>query len=68
MVLIDMAYNLGVVGLMRWTETLDLIDQGYYSEAGDRITQSLYARQVKDRALSNIQLLEKVNDRVRNNR
>lgn len=49
-VLINMAYNLGVAGLLQFRHTLQLIRFGKYSEAADAMLASLWAKQVGDRA------------------
>jgi lysozyme len=49
-VLINLAFNLGIGGLKTFVNTLALIKAGKYSEAADHLMDSLYARQVGQRA------------------
>jgi lysozyme len=49
-VLINMAFNLGIAGLLKWKNTLECIKEGEYSGASSAIRQSKYARQVGNRA------------------
>lgn len=49
-VLIDMAFNMGVGGLMGWPNTLNDIRMGNYSAAADAMRTSLWAHQVGRRA------------------
>lgn len=48
--LTDMAFNLGVVGLLKFNIFLSLIKSGSYSEAADDLKGTLWASQVKSRA------------------
>lgn len=50
-VLLDMAVNLGVPGLLGFVRTLAAVKAGRYQEAALRMLQSLWARQVKGRAI-----------------
>jgi len=56
-VLINMAYNLGIEGLMGFKTTLRLISEGDYDEAANQMLKSKWARQVGQRA---IELSEKM--------
>ncbi|WP_240650319.1 glycoside hydrolase family protein [Pseudoalteromonas rubra] len=49
-VLVNMAYNLGVTGLMGFAKTLTHIRSGDYNTASDEMLDSLWARQVPTRA------------------
>jgi len=49
-VLINMAYNLGVDGLYKFRTTLRLMGEGKYEEASKQMLNSLWARQVPNRA------------------
>lgn len=49
-VLIDMAFNMGIDGLMKWPNTLELVHNGDYAGAADAMRHSLWANQVKTRA------------------
>lgn len=48
--LANMAYQLGVAGLLKFTTTLRLIEQKRYNEAADQALRSLWARQTPNRA------------------
>lgn len=49
-VLLNMAFNLGVQGLLGFRNTLKLIETGKYEEASKEMLKSKWARQVGDRA------------------
>lgn len=49
-VLLDMSFNLGIAGLLKFKNTLATIQRGDYSKAADMMLDSLWARQVKGRA------------------
>jgi lysozyme len=49
-VLIDMAFNLGVDGLLKFNKTLSLINSGKYKEASKEMLNSKWAKQVGNRA------------------
>lgn len=49
-ILISMAYQMGISGLLTFKNTLNLIDQGKYIEAGNNMLQSKWARQTPLRA------------------
>jgi lysozyme len=49
-VLLNMAFNLGVAGLLGFKHTLELIRTGKYEEAGDEMLNSHWAEQVGSRA------------------
>jgi lysozyme len=51
-VLIDMCFNLGITKLKKFITTLGHIERGEYKEAADSMLQSLWADQVKTRALT----------------
>jgi lysozyme len=57
-VLINMAYNLGVVGLLKFKMTLNHIGKGEYTQAADCMIKSLWAKQVKSRAVRLARLME----------
>ena len=46
----NMAYQLGVSGLLKFTTTLRLIEQKRYNEAADQALRSLWAKQTPNRA------------------
>jgi lysozyme len=50
-VLINMAYNMGIVGLLKFTKTLALIKSGDYPKAADAMLKSRWAAQVGRRAV-----------------
>lgn len=56
-VLVNMAFNLGVPGLLKFANTLELVHTGHYAAAADAMLQSLWARQVKSRALRLAQMM-----------
>lgn len=50
-VLLNMAFNLGIQGLLGFKHTLDLIQTGHYSDAAEAMLQSKWAKQVGQRAV-----------------
>lgn len=50
-VLINMGFNLGVPGLMKFKNTLAAVKEGRYTDAADGMLDSLWARQTKGRAI-----------------
>jgi lysozyme len=58
-VIANMAFNLGIGGLLGFKNTLKMIERGRYADAADNMLLSLWARQVGDRAkrLSNLMRL-----------
>lgn len=49
-VLIDMTFNLGILGLLRFKKTLTAIQAGNYEQAAEQMLASKWAEQVKGRA------------------
>jgi len=49
-VLCNMAYNLGVTGLLKFKRMIAALELGMYSEAADEMLDSKWARQVPNRA------------------
>lgn len=49
-VLLNMAFNLGVEGLLKFKKTMSLIEQGDYKSASIEMLNSTWAKQVGDRA------------------
>lgn len=49
-VLYNMTFNLGIHGLLSFVNTLKDIEHGYYTNAADKMLDSLWARQVGPRA------------------
>lgn len=56
-ILINMSFNMGVKGLLGFRNTLQFISQKNYEQAARNMTQSLWYRQVKGRA---IELVERM--------
>lgn len=57
-VLCDMSFNLGVQGLLKWKNTLRDVQEGRYASAAIRMRASLWARQVKSRAVRLSKMME----------
>ena len=51
-VLINMAFNIGVNGLMKFKKTLSYVRLGMYSDAGIEMMNSKWAKQVPNRAIT----------------
>jgi lysozyme len=49
-VLVNMAFNMGIFGLLGFTNTLNFMEMGMYEAAADGMLKSLWARQVGPRA------------------
>lgn len=49
-VLLDMSFNLGIAGLLKFKNTLATIQRGEYVKASEMMLDSLWARQVGQRA------------------
>ena len=49
-VLMNMSFQMGVQGLLKFSKTLELIKAGQYSEAADNMLKSLWAKQTPNRA------------------
>ena len=54
MVLLDMAYNLGVNGLLKFSRTLRAIERGQWVEAGEEMKDSKWFEQVGSRAAEHV--------------
>ncbi len=52
-VLVDMAFNMGIEGLLGFKKMLAAMKRGDFREAGKELLRSKYAEQVKTRALQN---------------
>ena len=50
-VLVNMAYNLGIERLSKFTTTLDLLNRGQYAEAGVNLRKSAWYKQVGNSAV-----------------
>lgn len=57
-VLLDMAYNLGVSRLLGFRKMLAALEEGDYQLAALEMLDSRYAKQVKGRALRNARMME----------
>ena len=57
--LVNMAYNLGIDGLMEFKKTLTLIEEGKYSEAAVQMLKSKWATQVGKRAEELADMMDK---------
>ena len=53
MVLVDMAFNMGIEGLLSFKKMLGAMKRKDFMEAGKELMRSKYAEQVKTRALQN---------------
>jgi lysozyme len=60
LVLLDMAFNLGLNGLLTFHQTLEHIKQGDYKEASKSMLQSKWAKQVGGRAIELSNLLNSI--------
>lgn len=49
-VLMNMAFQMGITGLMKFKRTLSLIEMGDYDGAADNMLKSLWAKQTPNRA------------------
>jgi lysozyme len=59
-VLVNLAFNMGANRLLSFKNTLQLIHDAKYKEAADALLQSLYAKQVGQRAVRLANLLRSV--------
>jgi len=57
-VLIDMCFNIGINGLLKFKNMLEFSRQGEFSKAAIEILKSEYAKQVKNRAIENAKAYE----------
>ena len=57
-VLVDLSFNMGISGLLKFKRTLDHIKNGEYPQAAAELLDSLYAEQTGHRALRNSLALE----------
>jgi lysozyme len=57
-VILDMGFNLGVGGLLKWKNTLADVEAGNYESAAKRMAASLWARQVKTRATRLVEMMK----------
>jgi lysozyme len=59
-VLIDMAFNLGITGLLNFKNTLHFIEISDYKSAADTMLKSLWAQQVGTRATEDANILKSI--------
>lgn len=57
-VLVDICYNIGLKGLLGFSNMLECISMGQYANASYHILDSLYARQVGERAVRNAHIMK----------
>ena len=60
LVLVDMAYQLGLNGLLKFTKMLTALQQNDYEKAADELLDSNYAKQTPARAKRNAAILRKI--------
>ena len=58
-VLIDMGFNLGIAGLLKFKATLAAIQSSEYAQAADQMRKSKWAKQVKGRAERLARMMER---------
>lgn len=56
-VLLDMAYNVGIVGLLGFKKMLAALERGDYAKAANEMLESKWAKQVKTRATHLVQIM-----------
>jgi lysozyme len=61
-VVIDMCFNLGLTRLQKFTKFLQAVELGDYDTAADEMLNSLWAKQVKNRALEMANLMRGAED------
>ena len=59
-VLIDMAYQMGVSGLLKFKNMLTSIRRGEYQDAAEHLLDSNYAKQTPNRAEANAKVLRSI--------
>ena len=57
MVLIDMMFNLGLDGFMKFSKMIDAIKKGDWEKAAEEAENSLWFKQVGERAKRNVEIL-----------
>ncbi len=57
-VMIDMCFQLGMRGLLKFNNTLKYLSTGFYKQAASNLRESLYYRQVPKRAERNAKCIE----------
>lgn len=61
-VLLNMAFNLGIAGLLKFKNTLAMVQRGDYKGAAKGMLASLWAKQVKGRAVELAKMMETGNE------
>ncbi len=56
-VMLDMAFNLGIMGLLRFKKFLNYMADGKYLQAADEMLDSIWARQVGTRAVHDANII-----------
>lgn len=59
-ILINMAFNLGIDGLLTFEETLPMLERREYAQAAEQLRKSKWYKQTKDRAKRLITRIEKL--------
>lgn len=57
-VLIDLIFNMGLAGVKKFPKMLKALREGDWEEAGEQLKDSLYYKQVGQRAVDNVQRLK----------
>jgi len=57
-VLIDMGFNMGVGGLLKFVKTLGFVEKGNYRQASEEMLRSRWAEQVGNRAIKLSQVMK----------
>jgi lysozyme len=57
-VLIDLVFNMGLAGVKKFPKMLKALREGDWEEAGEQLKDSLYYKQVGQRAVDNVQRLK----------
>ena len=65
-VVIDMCYNLGVTGFSKFRKTIYYLETEQYEEASVELLDSLYAKQVPNRANENSEILSNIKEENKN--
>lgn len=57
-VMIDLCFQMGIKGLLKFNNTLRYLSTGFYKQAASNLRESLYYKQVKNRAERNARCIE----------
>lgn len=60
--LINMGFQMGVDGLLQFKNTIKLLDEGKYTEAGNNALRSKWAQQTPHRAQRVVKMLKNIGD------